>query len=409
MRSVNDQTVPAESSVAPATHAAAHMPARRSPADAPGAHRGPRLATWTRRIAPGLLICLAAAGASYAVGAALPGVSPMIIAIALGIVAANTGILPGVAAPGIDFSAKKLLRAGIVFLGLQLVLGDIVALGAPMLVVIVCVVAGGLFGTVALGKLLKVPTQLTLLIACGFSICGAAAVAGAAGVTDPDDENEQATVTAVALVVIFGTIMIPLVPFLGPLIGLTNDQTGMWAGASIHEIAQVVAVGGILGGTALTLAVVVKLARVLLLAPIMAVLSLRIRRAASAGATRARALNGVGTGAGSGTGVGTNTDTATTSAEAHSGSQPKLPPIVPPFIIGFLAMVLLRSFAPLPDGVLATGQLLQTVLLSAAMFGLGCGVKVKSLLKVGFRPFVLAALATALVAAIAYVGVLLVG
>lgn len=388
MRGVNDQASPPESSVAPATRKATHS----APDKGRGAPGGPRLAVWTRRIAPGLLICLAAAGASYAVGVALPGVSPMIIAIVLGIVAANTGILPRAAAPGIDFSAKKLLRAGIVFLGLQLVLGDIVALGAPMLAVIVCVVAGGLFGTVALGKLMKVPTQLTLLIACGFSICGAAAVAGAAGVTDPDDEHEQATVTAVALVVIFGTIMIPLVPFLGPLIGLTSDQTGMWAGASIHEIAQVVAVGGILGGSALTLAVIVKLARVLLLAPIMAVLSVRIRRAAGAAAAGSAAE-----------------DKAGDQPSSQTGSQPKLPPIVPPFIIGFLAMVLLRSFVPLPEGALVAGQLLQTVLLSAAMFGLGCGVKVKSLLKVGFRPFALAALATVLVATIAYVGVLLVG
>lgn len=388
MRSVKDQALPPESSVAPATRTATHS----APAQGLSAPRGPRLAAWTRRITPGLLICLAAAGASYAVGVVLPGVSPMIIAIVLGIVAANTGILPRAAAPGIDFSAKKLLRAGIVFLGLQLVLGDIVALGAPMLAVIVCVVAGGLFGTVALGKLMKVPTQLTLLIACGFSICGAAAVAGAAGVTDPDDEHEEATVTAVALVVIFGTIMIPLVPFLGPFIGLTSDQTGMWAGASIHEIAQVVAVGGILGGSALTLAVVVKLARVLLLAPIMAVMSVRIRRAAGAAATGSAAE--VQTGG---------------QPSSQTGSQPKLPPIVPPFIIGFLAMVLLRSFVPLPEGALVAGQLLQTVLLSAAMFGLGCGVKVKSLLKVGVRPFALAALATVLVATIAYVGVLLVG
>lgn len=388
MRGVNDQASPPESSVAPATRTATHS----APDKGRGAPGGPRLAVWTRRIAPGLLICLAAAGASYAVGVALPGVSPMIIAIVLGIVAANTGILPRAAAPGIDFSAKKLLRAGIVFLGLQLVLGDIVALGAPMLAVIICVVAGGLFGTVALGKLMKVPTQLTLLIACGFSICGAAAVAGAAGVTDPDDEHEQATVTAVALVVVFGTIMIPLVPFLGPLIGLTSDQTGMWAGASIHEIAQVVAVGGILGGSALTLAVVVKLARVLLLAPIMAVLSVRIRRAAGAAAAGSAAEGKAGD-----------------QPSSQTGSQPKLPPIVPPFIIGFLAMVLLRSFVPLPEGALVAGQLLQTVLLSAAMFGLGCGVKVKSLLKVGFRPFALAALATVLVATIAYVGVLLVG
>ena len=72
-------------------------------------------------------------------------------------------------------------------------------------------------------------------------------------------------------------------------------------------------------------------------------------------------------------------------------------------------MVLLRSFVPLPDAVLAAGQLSQTVLLAAAMFGLGCGVKIRSLLRVGGRPFALAALSTVLVAGIAYAGVLLVG
>lgn len=376
-------TVPAPGHTVPApgtverTHATART--RTDSASNGSARTGAaRFANRARAVGPGLAICLGAAGASYALSVALPGVSPMIIAIVLGVVAANTGVLPSAATAGIQFSAKKLLRVGIVFLGLQLVLGDIVALGAPMLGVIVCVVAGGLLGTLALGRLLRVPKQLALHIACGFSICGAAAVAGAAGVTDPDDEHEEATVTAVALVVIFGTLMIPLVPLLGPVLGLSPDETGMWAGASIHEIAQVVAVGGILGGTALTLAVIVKLARVLLLAPVMAVLSVRIRRAAAAN-------------------------------PADAGSQPKLPPIVPGFILGFLAMVLLRSFVPLPDAVLATGQLLQTVLLAAAMFGLGCGVKIRSLLRVGGRPFALAALSTVLVAAIAYAGVLLVG
>ena len=142
-----------------------------------------------RALLPGLVLCLAAAGASYGASLLLPGVSPLIIAIVLGVLLANVVRLPAAASDGIDFSAKKLLRAGIVFLGLQLVLTDILDLGAPMLVVVVCIVAGGLLGTVLLGRLLRVPSGLSLLIACGFSICGAAAVAGAAGVTDPDDHH----------------------------------------------------------------------------------------------------------------------------------------------------------------------------------------------------------------------------
>ena len=175
--------------------------------------------------------------------------------------------------------------------------------------------------------------------------------------------------------------MIPLVPLLARLLGLPLEAAGMWAGGSIHEVAQVVAVGGVLGGSALSVAVVVKLGRVLLLAPVAAMLSIRQRRVMLAAAG--------------------------TPDQGQSGKA-KLPPVVPLFIVGFLAMVLLRSFVPLPTAVLAVGGALQTGLLSAAMFALGCGVKLRSLAKVGLKPFVLAALATVLVASVALGGVTMV-
>ena len=351
---------------------------RPAPQVGPARERGtlrPSLSRAASRL-PGVALCLAAAALSWATGLLVPGLSPMIVAIVLGVVVTNATRLPASLSPGVDFSAKVLLRVGIVFLGLQLVLGDILGLGAPMLLVVLCVVGGGILGTVALGRWLRVPRGLALLIACGFSICGAAAVAGAASVTDPDDDAEDQTVTAVALVVIFGTAMIALLPLASGLVGVDAVTAGMWGGASVHEIAQVVAVGGILGPDALAAAVVVKLARVLLLAPVVAVLGVRQRRI-----TRAR-----GTG---------------------SVSARRRPPLVPPFVVGFLALVLLRALVTLPAWALTTGHLLQTVLLSAAMFALGCGVRVQDLRKVGARPFVLAALATLLVSTIAGIGVTL--
>lgn len=347
------------------------QPAQPSPAD--------QAPTGMKRLVPGLGVCLAAAGAAYGINLLLPGISPLIITIVAGMFVTNVLRLPEITSPGVDFSAKKLLRAGIIFVGLQLSLTNIAGLGAPMLLVVVCIVAGGLLGTLLLGRLLRVPPNLSLLVACGFSICGAAAVAGAAGVTDPDDRAEEDTITAVALVVIFGTSMILLVPLLVSLFGLDVVTAGKWAGGSTHEIAQVVAIGGVIGGGALAVAVVVKLARVLLLAPVIAVLSIRQRHLQRA-----------------------------TDAPGQQTSRSKLPPIVPPFILGFLAMVLLRSFIPLPKTVLDAGSALQTVLLAAAMFALGCGVRIRSLLKVGIRPFGLAALSTLLVAAIAFLGILLV-
>lgn len=319
---------------------------------------------------PGLAVCAAAVAVSMAVNHLLPGVSPLIIAIMLGIGLTNVVSLPEAVSPGITLAAKKLLRLGIVFLGLKLVLSDIIGLGAPMLLVIVCIVAGGILGTVLMGRLMKMRPAQALLIGCGFSICGAAAVAGVEGVTDSEEED---VVTAVALVVIFGTLMIPVIPVLGPILGMNAEMNGLWAGASIHEIAQVVAAGGVIGGGALAAAVLVKLARILMLAPVVAVLSMRQRRLGA--------------------------DTAT---------EGKRPAIVPLFIIAFLGMVLLRSTVDLPSGLLGVGNLLQTALLAAAMFGLGCGVKIRDLVRVGVRPFLLATASTTLVATIAFTGIELV-
>ena len=123
----------------------------------------------------------------------------------------------------------------------------------------------------------------------------------------------------------------------------------------------------------------VKLTRVLTLAPVMAALSLRERRRERPG-----------------------------GAADRVGGNRRRPPIVPLFVVGFLGMALVRSFVAVPASLLAAGQGLQTLLLAAAMFGLGSGVQLRSLVRVGFRPFALAGLSTVLVAVLALAGVLLV-
>lgn len=331
---------------------------------------------------PGALLALAVAVLSQLISPHVPLLSPLVIAIILGVAAANLITLPTATAPGLGIASKHLLRAGIVLLGLQLALSDIVALGAPTLLVVVAIVVVGILGTVTIGRMLRMERTLTLLIACGFSICGAAAVAAAAGVVDPEEEAEQDTVTAVALVVLFGSLMIAAIPAASHLLGLSPDDAGRWAGGSIHEIAQVVATGGVIGGGALSVAVMVKLARILMLAPVMAVLGIVQRRAdrvaPSAGLPSLEDAETVG----------------------------RRPPLVPLFVLGFLAMVLVRSLAPLPDELLSAAQLAQTTLLAAAMFALGCGVRLRTLLRVGPRPFALAALSTPLIAGTALAGVL---
>lgn len=319
---------------------------------------------------PGLLLAVFGGVLSVAASRVIPALSALLVAIILGALLANSpmarvaGLLERTHA-GLAVAARRVLRIGIVLLGLQLALGDIVGLGWPMLVGVVLIVAGGIGATVVVGRALRLTSTQTLLIACGFSICGAAAVAAADGVLVRRRSEE--TVTALALVVVYGTMMIPLVPATAALLGLGDSQAGIFAGGAIHEVAQVVAAGGIIGGPALGIAVVVKLARVLMLAPVLAVLTLTQRTNRPAGSEQATQ-----------------------------------PPLVPLFVIGFIAMVAVRSTGLLPGEVLEVARVAQVGLLSTAMFALGCSVRVATLRAAGLRPILLGGFATAVVTGLAY-------
>ncbi len=321
-----------------------------------------------------MLAALVVAGGCVAAGHVLPSVSPLLLAIVAGMTLANTLSLPSTWEPGTALAGKRLLRAGIVLLGLQLSLRDVAALGPATVGVAVAVVAAGVLGSLWVGRLLGVPKRLRLLIACGFSICGAAAVAGVEGVVDAEEEDVAA---AVGLVVAFGTLMIPAAPALGLLLGLDPHARAELVGASVHEVAQVVAAGGLVGGSALGVAVVMKLARVAMLAPVVAVIGWR-RRAGGRSAGPDPRSPGV-----------------------------RRPGLVPLFVVGFLAAVLVRTSGVLPEHVLTGAGTLETLLLSAAMFGLGCGVRVGRLRRLGGRPVALGAVATVLVTTVAAGGVVL--
>ena len=381
-----------------------------APWAAPGPVAGPaagsRASIW-----PGLLFAAAGVAVAYAVSAPFDMVGPMVAAIVLGVVVGNVARVPSVLEPGLAVASKRVLRIGIVVLGLRLSLHDVAGLGAGMILTVIAVVAGGIVTGVAIGRALGIGRRQRLLIACGFAICGAAAVAAVAGVlggradggvgADGEDGGNrgrdggkagagaganteavgepglrESVAAAIALVVVFGTLMIALVPMLGHALGLTDMEIGMWGGASVHEVAQVVAIGGSVGGAALGAAVVIKLGRVLMLAPVMAVLGVVERR-------RIRAAGG--------------------------GEEVDLPPIMPLFVAGFLAMVAVRSTGVVPQGVLDAAGVAEQLLLGAAMFALGVGVRFSLIRKVGGAPVVMAAAATVVVAVIGLAGVLLAG
>ena len=330
----------------------------------------------------GLALTMAAVALAWAANRVWPTLSPLTAAVVLGVVAAN--VLPpavrSAARPGVQIAAKRVMRLGIVLLGLQLSLAEVLHLGWRILAVVVAVVFVTFFGTQWIGRRLGLPGRQPLLIATGFAICGASAVAAMEGVTrrSGTQDDDPDPVVAVALVTLCGSLAILVLPLLRGPLGLTDPAYfGHWVGASVHDVGQVVATAGAGGATAVNGAVVVKLMRVAMLAPVVAGTAVRQRNSA--------------------------TDTG--------GEQPGgvRQPFLPLFVAGFLAMIALRTTGVLPVSTLSAAKQLQDLFLAAGMFGLGCGVRVRDLVRTGPRPLVLGLASWALIAGAAYTGVRLSG
>ncbi|MBS2535074.1 putative sulfate exporter family transporter [Catenulispora sp. NF23] len=379
---------------------------------------------------PGLALTAGTVAVSWFANRMWPTLSPLTAAVILGVLAAN--LLPAAtmsaARPGAQIAAKRLMRLGIVLLGLQLALGDVLKLGWQSLVLVVAVVFATFFGTQWLGRRMGLPGRQPLLIATGFAICGASAVAAMEGVTrrPGDSEDDPDPVLAVALVTLCGSLAILVLPLLRGPLGLHDPAMfGHWVGASVHDVGQVVATSSSGGAVAVNGAVVVKLMRVAMLAPMVAGTAVAWRRrvavpTAEVAAAEAKLPVSVGVPALVGVGGGSpNTatevtqpsdvaaDPAATEAPVDAPSPPvaKHPPIVPLFVAGFLAMIALRTTGILPTSALNAGKQLQDLLLAAGMFGLGTGVRLRELARTGAKPLALGLASWALIASAAYIGV----
>ena len=357
---------------------AAQLPATAPASPQPGAPT--RLAA-LRRLAPGLAITAVAVAVSWAVNTAAPTISPLTCSVVLGALAANLRLLPRRARAGLGFAGRRLMRLGIVLLGLKLALSDVSALGWKTLVVTVLVVLLTFLGTQWLGRRLGLPGDQPLLIATGFSICGASAVAAMNSVTDSDEDD---VLTSVALVTLCGTLAIIVLPLLHQPLGLGDIQFGRWVGASVHDVGQVVATAQTAGPAALDQAVIVKLMRIAMLAPLVTSVALARRRRAGRQAASADA----------------NTNAAATPAVGA-----KRPPLVPLFVLGFLAMVAVRSIGIVDTQQVNISQDLSNLLLSAGLFALGTGVDVPRLARTGGRALALGLVSWLLIASAAYLGV----
>ena len=272
--------------------------------------------------------------------------SPLILGILLGMLYANSlrNHLPETWVPGILFCSKQLLRAGIVLYGFRLTFQSVAAIGAPAIGIDAAVVAG----TLLLGVL------LALLTSTGSAICGAAAVLGAEPVVKAAPHK---TAVAVSTVVIFGTVSMFLYPALwrAGILGLTPEQMGLYTGATLHEVAHVVGAGNAMGAEIADGAVIVKMIRVMMLAPVLLVMSLLLARRTKGGAGRAKVT-------------------------------------IPWFAFGFLAVIGFNSLDLLPEAAVAGINSFDTFLLTMAMTALGAETSIEKFKRAGAKPFLLAGL-----------------
>jgi len=317
---------------------------------------------------PGVLAAVAAALVAQWLAGRIPQVSTLLVAVLVGAVIGNGPAGIDIVRPGLAAVARVAIRLGIVLLGFRLAIGDVGALGWPTLLLVGVTVVATFFGTQAAGRRLRLSSDLSLLVATGFSICGASAIAAMEPNADADEEEVAASI---GLVTVAGTVLMLALPLVATAIGLGDTAFGTWVGASGPDVAQVVAAASTGGTAALSVAVVVKLSRIVLLAPIV-------------------------------TGVGI--------ARSRSGGSidGTRPPPVPAFVVGFLVAMSVRSSELLPVGWLELAGSVERALFTVALVGLGAGVRGSRLRRLGPRPMLLGLVAWLIVGTVSLIGVVVV-
>ena len=306
----------------------------------------------------GILIILLFALAAFYIGdfevVKSMSFSPMIVGIVLGMIYANTlrATLPATFTPGIQFCSKRILRLGIILYGFRLTLQDVTEVGIPAIIVDALMVTITICGGVMVGKWLKMDKEISLLTSVGAGICGAAAVLGAESALRV---KPYKTAVAVSTVVIFGTISMFLYPVLyrNGVFSISPELMGIFTGASVHEVAHVVGAGNAMGESVGSVAIIVKMIRVMMLVPVLLIISYTIARKASGSDTPGK-IN------------------------------------TPWFAILFLVVIVLNSFIPLSDSIRNCINTFDTFLLTMAMTALGAETSFDKFKKAGSKPFVLA-------------------
>ncbi|MGW5327990.1 YeiH family protein [Streptomyces sp. NPDC004014] len=315
---------------------------------------------------PGLALAVGVALVATALGRLVPVVGGPVSGIVLGVLVA-VAVRPGERTrPGVAFAARGVLQAAVVLLGAQLSLGQVLRVGAGSLPVMLVTLAACLAAAYWIGRRLGVVRDLRTLIGVGTGICGASAIAA---VTPVIGAAEAEVAYAVSTIFVFNIAAVLTFPALGHLLGLGQHAFGLFAGTAVNDMSSVVAAAATYGGPAADYAVVVKLARTLLIIPVCLGLAALARR-------RARSA-----------------DAAAGAAPADPGRALPAPVrvgrLVPWFLVGFLVLAAANTAGLVPAAAHGPLGWLAGFLITVALSAIGLSTDPAGLRRTGPAPLLL--------------------
>ncbi len=316
-----------------------------------GRRKLPALPGWRREWTAGMVLVAAiavvasllAALEERALGHAL--IEALVLALLIGVVVRNVIPRPAPFTPGATLASKQILELGVGFLGASVDFRQVLAAGPAVLVLVLVGVFGGLGVNFLIGRGLRLPVKLALLVAVGNAICGNSAIAAVAPVIRAEKKD---VASAIALTAVLGVCLVLALPLLIPLFALNHYQYGVLAGMSVYAVPQVVAAAFPVSQLSGQVATLVKLTRVLLLGPVVVLFAILFR----------------GEGGGAKRGIGA---------------------YVPWFVALFLVLAALRSIGLLPVAIAEPLREISRWLTILAMAGLGFGVELTTVRQVGVR------------------------
>ncbi|WP_293573598.1 putative sulfate exporter family transporter [Phaeobacter sp.] len=292
----------------------------------------------------------------------------MLMALLLGIAVSFLGE-EGRTVPGVAFSARTLLRLGVALLGVRVSMMLLADLGLPLIALTVAGVAATIAFGLLVARFFGHKWRFALLTAGSVAICGASAAMAIAAILPRDERSEQRLIFTVMGVTVLSTVAMIAYPILARMLEFDPIQAGVFLGGTIHDVAQVVGAGFSISEETGDTATLVKLIRVSMLAPVVLIASLAIRRF------------------------------------AEPPSDGKRPPLLPGFVIAFIVLAALNSAGLIPAALEELLSSLSRWLLLIAIAAVGMKSNLKQVLSVGGAAIALLVTETIFIAAVILVGI----